>query len=520
MALFESMLVLLAVAAMLLNLARRMRLPYPAILALAGGAVALLPFAPRVAIEPHLALALFIAPAVMQTALELPPRELIRNWLPLISLAVLLVIATTAAVAWAGWELGAMPIAAAIALGAIVAPPDAAAATAVLRQFKLPRRTMVVLQGESLLNDAVALLIFGGAVAAVSHGATADWRGSLPPLLLAVPGGAMLGLMLGMIHAFAASRVAGTLSNIIVQFTVTFGAWVLADRLHLSAIAAVVSLATFLAHVMPARTSARDRVNARAVWNSLVFVLNVLAFLLMGLQLRFILNRLEGPLLWQALRLAIVVLLVVIVVRLFWVLCYGAILRRLRRPLQEHLPSVYVPPLRVNLLIMWCGMRGLVTLATAFALPEDFPSRDLIVLSAFTVVLGTLVIQGLTIRPLIALLKLGTDKHRFAQIRQAQMSMLCAGLKTLEHDDDAFAQAVHKEYSYTYKASLLDDEPLRFQTPYDAARLVALNAQRAKLHVLRRLNRVDDDAYHILEEKLDWAELSVRPIDDSDLTEA
>ena len=156
MQLFEITLILLTLAVVFMHIARRLRVPYPSLLALAGGCVALVPFAPHLGIQPQLALALFVAPAVMDSAFDMPPRELLRIWVPLVSLAVVLVLLTTVAVAWAGVALGGLPVAAAIALGAIVAPPDAAAAAAVLREFNLPRRTVAVLQGESLLNDAVA----------------------------------------------------------------------------------------------------------------------------------------------------------------------------------------------------------------------------------------------------------------------------------------------------------------------------------------------------------------------------
>jgi Na+/H+ antiporter len=409
MPLFEITLVLLAIAVVLLQLARRLRVPYPAMLALVGGCVAALPFAPRLSIEPQLALALFVAPAVMDTAFDMPPREMLRIWLPLTSLAVVLVLLTTAAVAWAGWALAGLPLAAAVALGAIVAPPDAAAAAAVLEEFNLPRRTMAVLQGESLLNDAVALLAFGLAVsAAVSPGGA--WSAVLPRLIIAVPGGALLGVVLGFLGTRALFKVAGTLSTIIVQFLVTFGTWILAERLSLSPIVAVVALAAVVARYTPARTSASDRVNANAVWSTVVFVLNVLAFLLMGLQARVILNQLHGEALRHALVFAAIVLAVVIGVRFIWVMLYGTALRIFRSFFERRVLGGSLPPARIGLLVSWCGMRGLVTLATAFALPPQFPGRNVIVLSAFAVVLGALIVQGFTIRPLIALLRIPPDR--------------------------------------------------------------------------------------------------------------
>src|SRR5271168_5144645 len=235
MPLFEITLALLAIAVVLLQAAKRLRLPYPAMLALAGGCVAALPFAPHLSIEPRLALALFVAPAVMDTAFDMPPREMLRIWLPLTSLAVALVLVTTAAVAWVGFAIAGLPLAAAVALGAIVSPPDAAAAAAVLREFNLPRRTMAVLQGESLLNDAVALLAFGLAVSAAASPGSA-WSAVLPRLVFAVPGGALLGAATAFVGMRVARKVAGTLSSIVVQFLLTFGTWILAEHLALSPI--------------------------------------------------------------------------------------------------------------------------------------------------------------------------------------------------------------------------------------------------------------------------------------------
>ena len=165
MILFEWILVLLFAAVVLTAAAERLRVPYPSLLAIAGAGIAFLPFAPDIRIEPDLALALFVAPALLDAAFDTSPQELRRNVIPVVSLAVFAVVLTTAAVAFLGWRFAGLPLAAAIALGAIVAPPDAAAATAVLKELSLPQRIGAVLQGESLLNDATALLIYRAAVA-------------------------------------------------------------------------------------------------------------------------------------------------------------------------------------------------------------------------------------------------------------------------------------------------------------------------------------------------------------------
>jgi Na+/H+ antiporter len=503
MPLFDITLVLLAIAVVLLHIARHLRVPYPAMLALVGGCVAALPFAPHLSIEPRLALALFVAPAVMDTAFDMPPREMLRIWLPLTSLAVILVLLTTAAVAWAGWAVGGLPLASAVALGAIVSPPDAAAAAAVLQEFKLPRRTMAVLQGEGLLNDAVALLAFGLAVsAAVSPGR--ELSALLPRLLIAVPGGALLGVILGALGVRAALKVAGTLSSIIVQFLLTFGTWVLAERLSLSPIVAVVASAAVVARYLPVRTSARDRVNATAVWATVVFVLNVLAFLLMGLQARLILSQLQGEALRHALVFAGIVLAVVIGVRFLWVMAYGSALRLFRSFLERRVLGGSLPPARIGVLVSWCGMRGLVTLATAFSLPQEFPGRNVIVLSAFTVVLGTLIVQGFTIRPLIALLRIAPDHSLDHEVAEARRAMLDAALAELAGYSGETADAVRAEYGAARAAS---GDPSRPATAYDSLRTVAIAAGRRLLAEWRQSGRIDDDAYHLLEGELDRAEL-------------
>ena len=508
MELFEITLVLLTIAVVLLQWARRLKAPYPSMLALVGGCVAVLPFAPHLGIQPQLALALFVAPAVVDSAFDMPPRELMRIWVPLVSLAVVLVLLTTAAVAWAGVALAGLPVAAAIALGAIVAPPDAAAASAVLRQFSLPRRTLAVLQGESLLNDAVALLVFGLAVSTAVAPDSA-WHTLLPRLLIAVPGGALLGILAAQLAIRIFPKVAGTLTSIIVQFLITYGTWILAERLQLSPIVAEVALAGVIARYLPSRTSARDRVNTNAVWTTVVFVLNVLAFLLMGLQARTILNQLQSDALTHALSFAGIVLAVVIGVRFTYVMAYGFVLRTFRSFFEKRVLHSKVPTAPIGVLVSWCGMRGLVTLATALALPDDFPSRDVIVLSAFSVVLGTLILQGFTIRPLIAALRIAPDTSLDDEVCETRIAMLDAALMELREVSGEGAAALRAEYSAARAGSTDRSQP---NTEYDGMRRQVIAAERRLLAEWRRSGRIQDDAYHLLEDELDRAELHVAPM--------
>lgn len=509
MDIFENMLVLLVVACLLLQVSRRYELPYPSLLALASGLLGLLPWAPHLTIEPHLALALFVAPALLDSSFDTAPRALRRNWLPLLSLVVVAVLLTTAAVAWAGWAMAGLPLAAAITLGAIVAPPDAVAAAAVMQRFNLPRRTLAIINGESLLNDAVALLVFGTATAVVASPG-ASLASQAPLLLLAVPGGALAGIVMGRVFVWLAPSVAGTLSSTIVEFVMTFGTWILAERAHLSPIIAVVAYGMTVARYVPALSHPRDRVHSDSVWVATVFVLNVLAFMLMGLQARAILSRLSGPALWHALQFAGTVLLIVIAVRMVWVMTYGVLVRLARRRIEGTSLDIPVPSKRIGLIVGWSGMRGLVTLATAFALPAQFPGRDVIVLSAFAVVIGTLVVQGLTIGPLIERLHIEPDESLDKEVSAARTAMVDAALGALEGEQGDAADAVRDEYRAAREMARDESQP-QSKTDHDRLRTVAIDAQRRVLNEMRDSGRIDDDAYHRLEQELDWAELNAVP---------
>lgn len=502
MALFDSILILVFLAIAVMPLSRRFRIPYPTLLALAGACVAAFPWVPDIGMDPHLALALFVSPALLDAAYDLPPRQLRRDCVALVALAFFAVVVTTAVVAVAGWAWGRLPLLAAVTLGAIVAPPDAAAAAAVLKRFELPRQTLSILHGESLLNDAVALLIFSGAVAVVTAGGAPS--ALLPRLLVAAPGGLALGFVLGLGYLAAAPRVAGTLSCTVLELLATFGTWVLAERAHLSPILAMVAFGMTVARHASASQTARDRVHSYAVWDATVFVLNVVAFLLMGLQARTVLGRLAGTDLSHALWFAAGTLVLVIGVRMVWVLGWGALIRRLRPR------DVSAPTVRQDILVGWCGMRGLVTVATAFALPAAFPGRDLIVLSAFTVVLGTLLIQGLSIGALLRLLRISPDRSLELEVSAARTTLFEAAVAGLADRDDPAAASVRAEYEAAREVARDPQHP-QGCTEHQRIRMSTIAAQRLLLVQLRREAQIADDTFHRLQEELDWAELHAAP---------
>jgi len=242
-----------------------------------------------------------------------------------------------------------------------------------------------------------------------------------------------------------------------------------------------------------------------------VFVLNVLAFVIMGLQARPILSRLSGQSLSQALLVSGAVLATVIVVRIAYLMMYAGVGRLTHRWFGVTLTSGTTPPTVAGvLLVSWCGMRGLVTLATAFALPSGFPGRDLIVLSAFCVVLGTLVIQGFTLRPLLDRLGFETEGGVEQEISRGRLGLMQAALDTLAEEHSPAAAAVREGYLAAREVAGNPDEP-QGATEHDRLRLRAITAQRSALNRLREEGAIGDEAFHQLEEEIDWAELSAAP---------
>jgi monovalent cation/hydrogen antiporter len=508
MLMLEWILVLLLAAVVLTNLAERLTVPYPSLLAIAGAGLAFLPFAPQIRIEPELALALFVAPALLDAAFDTSPRGLRDHAIPVASMAVVAVVLTTAAIAFLGWRFGGLPIAAAIALGAIVAPPDAVAANEVLRHLRIPQRIGLVLQGESLLNDATALFIYRAAVLATagSFSLAAD----APILVLAAVGGLVAGYVLARLYLFASTFVRDPASSTVLQFVSTFGMWLLSARLGLSPIIAVVVYAMTLAQAAPEHLGARLRISSYSVWETAVFVVNVLAFVLMGLQARLIIERLSPEQRWVSLVFGLIVLAAVIAVRFAWLVVYRAIaamIRRWRPGLADRLASRNPGG---AILLGWSGMRGLITLATAFALPQQFPGRDLIVLCAFCVVLGTLVIQGFTLLPLMRLLRFEDDSAVERELSRARVAVMQAALDSLDGETSTAATMAREKYAAARKVAEDPNEP-QAATKYDELRLRAIAAQRAALQRLRTRGEIGEEAFHRIQEELDWSELDAAP---------
>ena len=505
----EVFIVLLLAATLLAAAARRVGAPYPAFLALGGALLAFVPGAPSFTVPPELALALFVAPVLLDAAFDASPRDLRDNWVPVTGLAVVAVGLTTIAVAVVARALmPGMPWAPAIALGAVVAPPDAAAATAVLRQLRPPHRLLTILEGESLLNDATALLIYRLAVGAVAVNGFSVATVA-PTFLVSVVGALIVGPALGWLSQRVTDRVRDVPTAIILQFVTTFGVWIFAEHIGLSAVLTMVCFAMTVARTAPERTPARMRIPSYAVWETAVFVLNVLAFVFIGLQIRPILAALEPAAQGQYFGVAGAVLVTVILVRIAWHMSFNAVVRWRDRRLGFHPPRPMLrPTVGSGLVISWSGMRGIVTLAAALALPAAFPSRDLIVLTAFIVVLGTLALQGLTLGPLLRALDLRDDDPVGHEVAAARARALRAGLAGLERDQSPAAEAVRQEFIAhlgSVDADADEGDAKRFASETHRR---ALQAARQAVLDMRANEEIGDDAFHQMEEELDWIEMA------------
>ena len=516
MATFEWIIALLLGAALLAALAHRMGAPYPTFLALGGTALAFVPNSPDWTLDPHLALTLFVAPVLVDAAYDTSLRDLRRNWRPVAGLVIAAVGTTVLAVALvARWLVPDMPWAIAIALGAIVAPPDAAAATAVMRQVGLPHKLLKILEGESLLNDASALLIYRLAIMVVLAGHLSPGA-FVPVLLLTVVGSLVAGIALARLLQPLQRRVQDVAIALIVQFSLTFAVWIAAEAVGLSGILTLVAYAMTVARNGSRDMPARMRVPIFAAWEIVVFVLNAFAFVLIGMQLRPIWQRLEasgGQ--WSAVVTALAVLAATVLARFAWVLCYHAGKRwRLSRQPAGDAPSPK-PTLGSGIVLSWAGMRGIVTLAAAFAIPQTlpdgspFPHRDLILLCAFAVVLGTLVLQGLTMGPLIRALGLRDDDPVGREIRLARTHAYGALIEAIRDEDGLAAKLLRKEYGAVVDLNASHDAnaPLE-EVPGGPLRRRAIAAARQRAFELRRDEVIGDDAYRVLVRELDWAELS------------
>jgi CPA1 family monovalent cation:H+ antiporter len=510
MNLLEIVIFLLLCAVALGWLSRRAGLPYPIALVIGGGALGFVPKLPQLEFDPGFLLVLVLPPILYQAALLTSWRDFKANLRPIGLLAIGLVIATTLAVGAAlKFLIPDIPWAVAFAFGAIVSPPDAVAATAILSKLNMPRRIVTVLEGESLVNDASGLVLYKFAVAAALSGVFSLFEASVQFVLVSI-GGVATGMLLAGVFVFIHRYLGDPFIEVLLSLAVPYLAYVAAESVHVSGVLAVVAAGLLRGRYSPRMVSAEMRILARSAWNLLVFMLNSLIFILIGLQLSHIVSRLEGYTGWQLAADALAITAVAILVRFAWV--YFA----------EYLPSwigrllggTTPPPLPGEAFIVsWCGMRGIVSLAAAAALPIEIPYRDLLIFLSFVVIFVTLVVQGLTLAPLIRRVKLGTDHANRDEERLARMAIGKAALFAVERvarEGNALPEVVERiraelgeRMAAASPLAQLSDSSHAHAT---RVRLTAVRAAREELIRLWQEGAISDEVLHHIEEELDYEE--------------
>lgn len=494
----------------LLVLAPVLRIPYPILLVLGGLALAFVPGLPKFELPPEVVLLGFLPPLLYSAAFFTSVRDLRANVRPIGLLAIGLVAATMAGVAVvAHWLVDDLTWPAAFVLGAVVSPTDPIAATSIGRRLGVPRRLITVIEGESLVNDASALVFFRTAVVATVAGTFSLWE-SAGQLVLNAGGGIAIGLVVGYLVRQVRKRLNDPPTEVTVALITAYLAYLPAEALGVSAVLAAVTVGLYMGWYTPELTNAETRLHGEAFWTILTFILNAALFALVGLQIPRVLDELEG---WSTSELAVSATGVcgaVILIRLAWVfpLAYGP--RFLFRKIRERDPY---PTWRIPLVLGWAGMRGAVSLAAALAIPlttdagTPFPGRDIIIFLASCVILATLVLQGLTLPLLIKLV--GLEDDGAAEIEEAKARIRAAegALARLEELVEAgeiredTAERIRGQYNFRADRfrERLDDERSEFEArsqAFQQVRRELLRAEEQAVIELRRAGVISDDVMH------------------------
>ena len=512
------LLALLVSAAALLILSGPLRIPYPILLVLGGLLLGFAPGVPEVTMPPEVVLIGILPPLLYIAAFFTGLRELRQNLRPISLLAVGLVAMTTVTVAVVAHAITDLPWAQSFILGAVVSPTDPIAATAIGRRLGVPRRLIDIIEGESLVNDGMALVLLRTAIVAAVTGVFSPWEAGWR-LVLNIVGGIAVGLAVG----YVIRRVRRVLDNPPLEVTIAFltgyFAFLPAAALGVSGVLAVVTAGVYMGWYTPELTTVQTRLQGRGFWEILTFLLNALLFGLVGLQLRPVIDGISGTGGWSLVGEAAVIVLAVIVIRIVWVFPATYLPRWLSPALSERDPA---PPWRYPAFISWNGMRGAVTIAAALLIPlhtdagVPLPGRDLIIFFAFAVVLATLVVQGLSLPAVIRVLGLEEDdggaeaEEAHARIRAAE-----AALERLDElvaegwvlDDTA--ERLRGQYRFRidrFSARVDPDGDGKIEKrslKYQRLRRELLEAERHAVVELRNTGEISDEVMRRVERDLD-----------------
>ncbi|MCA0420113.1 MAG: Na+/H+ antiporter [Proteobacteria bacterium] len=515
---FELVLGLLAAAIALHWVAIRLRLPPASALMIGGGAIAFVPGMPHWQLDPELALVLFLPPLLMDGAYYTAFGRF-RTHLPgILSLAVGAVVFTTLAVGVVThWLVPELPWAACFALGAIVSPPDAVSARAVLQGVRLPRRLVALLEGESLLNDATGLVLFRFAVAATLTGVFNAGDAAWSFVLLSL-GGVAVGLAVAWLFFYVARRLHEDMLVIAGSLLIPWAAYIAGEAFHVSGVIATVAAGILIGWRQHEVFPARMRLQGTAFWRIMIFVLEALVFILIGTSLRGVVERI-GDFDAKVMAMLLPVIGVVCVVtlsRVAWVFGIDAILSALHRLGLRQARSL---GWRQASVLSWAGMRGVVTLAVALTLPDNIPGRDFMLITAFAVILSTVIVQGSTLGLLIRLVRpVDTDPPAKVSLPYCEAAIAKAKADVVAKlAYDANGELIHpmlldqytRRLNFTERYAEDAEAMMRGLDPHFDVVMAAIAAGRAELIRLHRAGLIEDETLHDLERDLDIEEMAV-----------
>ncbi|MEW1636133.1 Na+/H+ antiporter [Streptomyces sp. NPDC093801] len=510
---------LVAVSTAVAGAARRTPVPAPLLLVAVGLVAAYAPGVPSYALDPHIVLPLLLPPLLHTAAVDSSYLDLRANVRPIALLSVGYVLFATLAVGWVTYlVVPGVPLPVALVLGAVVAPPDAVAATAIARRLGLPNRVTTILQGESLVNDATAITAYNVALAA-AVGVSAGWAGGVAEFLLAAVGGVGVGLLLMVpIHQLR-KRLREPLLQNTLSLLIPFVAYAAAERVHASGVLAVVVVALYLGH-RNWQVDFATRLQEEAVWKVVAFVLESVVFALIGLQLPVVLRGLSEYEGLAAAWYAVAVFLAVVLARFVWVFPATFVPRWVSERIRKREPDT---DWKSPVIVGWAGMRGVVSLAIAFSVPMSVPHRNLILFLTFTTVIGTLVVQGLTLPPLIRALRLPPRDTQAETLAEAQ-----AQSEASRAAEERLAELLEAPENSTLPPPLADRlrtvlerrrnavwerlgevNPVTGESADDVYRRLAremIEAEREVFVTLRDRRRIDDEMLRGLLRRLDLEE--------------
>jgi len=514
----ELILVCLVGVAVLAIVARRIRVPYPILLTIGGVILALIPGLPEIHLEPELVFSLFLPPLIYPAAVYTSWRDFRANVRPILLMATVLVLITMAATAGVFHSLTGLPLAVAFVFGALISPPDAVAALSITQNLRVPRKIIVILEGESLVNDATSFISFRFAVAAAMTGSFSLGQASLQFLFVAT-GGVCVGLAVGWLATQVQKRLDDPPVQTMLSLLTPYIAYFSGERLHVSGILAVVIAGMYYGWRVPQILRGRMRLQAVPVWEMVLFILNGILFMLIGLELPQVIHAMPAGSAFLIAKLAVLVLLVIVLVRFVWMFAATYLPRFFSRTLRRKNRI----PWQQTALIAWTGMRGADSLAGALAIPfllpngEPFPGRNLILLLTFCVIFGTLVLQGLTIAPLVRRLGI-EDDH--ATEKEERLARLKANEAALAHVDETEAlhranpktiERLRSEYVDRIQQLRSEGPPEKtirrlFSRDFEDLAREALETERDTVINLRNEEVINDQALRRIQRDIDLAE--------------